>query len=247
MWDYARRILRVSHGTAYRHIAGARLCRRFPFLPERIERGEPHHTTLAHIASFLTPENVHALVDETKGKSRTDVDLVLRKWFGVERRDVSPFPYDAELLQMVTRAQELLSHTLPNGDRLAISKLAYGLLIQFLEKGKRAKAESPRPAPTEPTKSVSRHATRAKFEEHGDQCSYVDERTGERCPSRAFIQKDHRHMQVHGGTHDPTNLRPMCAAHNLLLAELALGRDYVQSRIRFRQRQQKSESEPADG
>jgi hypothetical protein len=244
MWDYARRFLRMSHGTAYRHIVGARLCRRFPFLLERIAQGELHLTTLAQIASFLTPENVRELVDETKGKSRTDVDLVLRKWFGVERRDTSPFPYDVELLKMVERARELLSHTIPNGDRLAISKLAYAVLIHYLEKGKRAKAERPGPAPTEPTKSVSRHATRAMFEEHGDQCGYVDERTGERCPSRAFIQKDHRHMQVHGGTHDPTNLRPMCAAHNLFLAELVLGRDYVQSRIRCRQQKQNDESEP---
>lgn len=43
-------------------------------------------------------------------------------------------------------------------------------------------------------------------------------------------------MRCHGGEDDAKNLRPMCAPHNLLLAEQALGRDYVQSRIRSRQR-----------
>lgn len=41
-------------------------------------------------------------------------------------------------------------------------------------------------------------------------------------------------------------LRPMCPQHNLLLAELALGRAYVRRRIRFRQRKQKNETKPGD-
>jgi hypothetical protein len=234
----------MSHGTAYRHIAGARLCKKYPFLLERIEQGELHLTTLAHIASFITPHNVHELVEETKGKNRTSVDLVLRQWFGVDRRDASPFPYDAELLKMAERAADLLSHSMPERDRLAISKLAYGVLIQYLERAKRAKTDNPRPAPAEPTKSISRHATRAMFEQHGDQCTYVDERTGARCPSRAFIQREHQHMQVHGGTHEAKNIRPMCGPHNLLLAELALGREYVQRRIHCRQQKQKDGKDP---
>ena len=50
------------------------------------------------------------------------------------------------------------------------------------------------------------------------------------------IQRDHIHMRAHGGSDDAENLRPLCQAHNLWLAELALGRGYVERRIRFRQR-----------
>src|SRR5215813_12345014 len=50
MWDYARRFLGMSHGTAHRFIVGAKLCKKFPFLLEQIERGEVHLTTLANIA-----------------------------------------------------------------------------------------------------------------------------------------------------------------------------------------------------
>ena len=137
------------------------------------------------------------------------------------------------------RSRDLLSHDVPSGDRLQIAKIAYTVLIAHLEKTKRGKTDKPRPAPTEPTKAISRHATRTMFEEHGDQCCYVDERTGARCPSRAYIERDHRDMLVDGGGHDPKNLRPMCHAHNLWLAKQRLGREYVESCIDFRQRKQK--------
>jgi hypothetical protein len=249
LWAYARDHLQMSHGTAFRFIKVARLCKKFPFLLERIERGELHLTTLTQIAPFITNDNVHDLVEETRGKNRTRVELVLRKWFGVEPthgRMGSPMPYDEELLNLVERARELLSHAIPSGNTLEITKAAFHILIAHLEKKKRAKTANPHPAPTKPTKQISQHATRVMFERHGDQCSYVDERTGARCTSRSFIQRDHIDMQAHGGTHDPDNLQPMCAPHNLLRAQLALGRAYVERRIRCRQQQQTDTKEPTE-
>src|ERR1051325_6704310 len=64
-WEYARRDLKMSHGTAFRFIKCARLCKKYPFLLERIERGEIHLTTLTDIAPFITDDNVHELVEET--------------------------------------------------------------------------------------------------------------------------------------------------------------------------------------
>ena len=250
MFDYCRRFLLMSHGRAYRFIAGARLCKQYPFLLDRIERGELHLSTLAHIASFITPENVHELVEETAGMNRNSIDLLLGRKFGFEpkhgRPSESPMPYDEELLELAERARQLLSHAIPSGDRLEIAKVAYRILIAHLEKKTRGKADKPRPAPEKPTKGISRHATRVMFEEHGDQCSFVDERTGARCPARAFIQRDHRCMKVHGGSNDPKNLRPMCAAHNRWLAEQALGRATIERRIRFRQQKRKTTENPSD-
>jgi hypothetical protein len=40
--------------------------------------------------------------------------------------------------------------------------------------------------------------------------------------------------------------RPMCGPHNLLLAEQALGREYIQRRIRFRQQKHGDKKDPAD-
>ena len=84
------------------------------------------------------------------------------------------------------------------------------------------------------------------FETHGEQCCYIDEKTGERCPSRSFIQRDHWRMRAHGGTHDAKNLRPLCGAHNRLLARLALGNDYIQRCIDLRQQKHGNTNDPED-
>ena len=115
------------------------------------------------------------------------------------------------------------------------------VLVVHLENKKRGKTDKPRPAPTKPTKGISRHATRKMFERDGDQCTYVDERTGERCTSRCYIQRDHRRMRAHGGSHDEHNLRSACGPHNLLYAKLALGHAYVERRIQERQQNKNTE------
>lgn len=246
MWDYARRVLRMSHGTAYRNVCVSRLCRKYPFLLERIEKGESHISTIAYIASFITDDNVHDIVEKTSGMSRMHVDLVLERWFGAKpnrERGRGSLPYDEELLALLVRAREVTSHAIPSGDPLSILKAALSLLIVTQEKKNRARADNPRPAPTEPTKTISRHATRTMFETHGEQCCFVDERTGARCPSRVFIERDHIDMRCHGGTHDAKNLRPFCKAHNVWLAKQKIGRAYVEERIRFRQEKQKDSND----
>lgn len=133
----------MSDSSAHRFIAVARLCRRYPWLVERIERGEAHMTTLANIASFITDENVHELVEETAGKKRAEVDLVLLRRFGFDRRQANGVvPYDEGLLRLMDRARELLSHSIPSGDRLEIAKVAYTVLIAHLEKKTRAKTDN---------------------------------------------------------------------------------------------------------
>jgi hypothetical protein len=247
MWDFCRRKLGFSGGQTYRRLACARLARRYPFLLGLLQNGFTHMSTLAQIHLFVGDDNVHALVADTAGKSRDEVDRILADRFGLRKKAKVPrgtLEIDAELEELMTRARELTSHAIPDGDRLKMAKRAFRLLIADEERRQRARAERPRPAPLLPTKSIPRASTRAMFEKHGEQCCYVDPKTGERCPSRLFIQRDHRRMRCRGGGHGPENLLPLCGPHNRLLAELALGRDYVGGRIRFRQRKQKDANEP---
>ena len=249
MYDFCQRKLGMSGGQAWRRIAAARLAKDYPFILPLLEQGITHLSTLAHIKVFVTDDNVHALVAETAGKSRDQVDRILAHRFGLQKRPTPSrgvLPIDDELEALMVRARELTSHAIPDGDRLRLAKHAFRTYIAELEKKNRARAERPRPGPTEATKSIPRASTRAMFEEHGEQCSYVDEKTGERCPSRVFIQRDHRHMQAHGGSHDPKNLRPLCGAHNRLLAKLALGHEYVQRCIDLRQQKSKTTKDSED-
>jgi hypothetical protein len=234
MWDFCRRKLGLSGGQAHRRLAAARLARQYPFIVPLVERGVVHMSTLAQIHVFVTDDNVHAIIADTAGKTRDEVDRVLEQRFGIRRKKRQgrgTIETDDELEALIERARELTSHAIPDGDRLKIAKRAFRVFITEAEKKVRAKAERPRVAPAQTSKSIPRASTRAMFETHGEQCCYVDEKTGERCPSRMFIQRDHRLMRARGGTHDPKNLRPMCGPHNRLLARLALGREYVDGRI----------------
>jgi hypothetical protein len=245
MWDFCRRFLLMSHGTAYRFVRVARLCLDYPFILDGIERGELHLTTLTQIAPFVREDNVDELVKETAGKKRIDVELTLARRFAKPLVNVSYgplMPWDAELQDMIDRARELMSHEVPSGDVLELTKLAYRRLIEDAEKKKRARAKTPRPAPKNVTKGISRHATREMFARHGEQCCYVDPKTGARCPSRAFLQRDHIVLRAHGGSNESKNLRPLCARHNVFLAKRALGRAYVERRIRGRKKEKQQQS-----
>lgn len=249
LYDYCKRKLRMSDGQTYRRIATARLVERYPFLLPLIASGVTHMSTLAHIRSFVTPDNVHALVADTAGKNRDEIDRILARRFGLERRVLSErgvIFVDEELDALIQRSFELECHAVPDGDRLKLAKRAFRALIAQAEKKQRAKADRPRPGPAKATKTIPRASTRAMFEKHGEQCCYVDPVTGERCGSRVFLQRNHRRMRVHGGTHEPENLEPLCGPHNRFLAALALGRERIDRAIRLRQqmRADKDADEP---
>ena len=240
LYEFCKRRLGLSDGQAYRRVAAARVVRDYPFVLPLLVRGETHMSTLAQIRMYLTPANVHELVADTAGKNRDQVDHILAVRFGLERMPSTRnaiFP-DRELEALIQRAFELECHSVPNADRLELTKRAYRALIADGEKKRRAKALRPKAtaSPHTPTKGISRAATREMFEQHGEQCSYVDRTTGERCQSRVFIQRNHRLMQALGGTGEAENLEPLCGPHNRYCAELILGRERINRAIRLRQR-----------
>jgi hypothetical protein len=222
MWDFATRKLGFSGGQAYRRIACARLVKRYPFILPLIENGFTHMSTLAQIHLFVGDDNVHALVADTAGKSRDAIDQILAERFGVRRKEKQERGVvytDEELEGLIERARELTSHVIPDGDRLKMAKRAFRLLIADEERRTRATAERPRPAPpatSVATKSISRASTRAMFERHGEQCCYVDPKSGERCPSRVFIERDHRRMRAAAAAAMRRRISSRCAGRTIV-------------------------------
>lgn len=64
------------------------------------------------------------------------------------------------------------------------------------------------------------------LERDGGRCSFVST-SGVRCCSQAGLQIDHIVPFAKGGRTDPSNLRALCKAHNLLMAEAEFGREKV--------------------
>ena len=65
------------------------------------------------------------------------------------------------------------------------------------------------------------------FVRDGGQCSFVAA-DGTRCRSRTGLQLDHVRPYAAGGTHELSNLRLLCGAHNRRAAEHALGAHVMQ-------------------
>jgi hypothetical protein len=69
-----------------------------------------------------------------------------------------------------------------------------------------------------PDKVISRHIPnpirRAVFKRQAEGCEYLALGTNHRCGSRHGLQVDHIIPFAEGGTHDPSNLRLLCGAHN---------------------------------
>ncbi len=84
-------------------------------------------------------------------------------------------------------------------------------------------------------RKIPQAVRRAVFERDGERCTFIDA-DGNRCNSRERLELDHIVCRAHGGEDTALNLHVRCRPHNLYLAVQALGRAYVERRIRLRQR-----------
>lgn len=121
------------------------------------------------------------------------------------------------------RVQDLLRHSIPNGDPAAIFDRALTLLLADLEKAKLAAVERPRKARA--TASGSRRVPsavkRAVWKRDGGQCAFVGAQG--RCTERGFLEFHHVHPHAVGGPAVVENVSLRCRAHNLHEAEQYFG------------------------
>ena len=142
------------------------------------------------------------------------------------------FTASAELMRKIDRATNRMRHKNPSGDLALVLDRALDLLLAQLEKHRLGKTT--RPSTKAPRKStrpgyVPRAVRREVFARDGEQCGFVDQ-AGRRCPSKAFLELDHRNARALGGTDTADNLRVVCRRHNGLHAERVFGRDHIESK-----------------
>jgi hypothetical protein len=128
-----------------------------------------------------------------------------------------------ETYEKLRRAQDLLRHTIPNGDAAAIFDRALSLLVADLEKKKLAATERPRPASASSPRSrhISAAVRRKVWARDGGQCAYVG--TNGRCTERGFLEFHHVLPYASGGATRVENLELRCRGHNAYEAERWFG------------------------
>ena len=136
-----------------------------------------------------------------------------------------------ETYEKLRRAQNLLRHTIPNGDPAAIFDRALTLLVAELEKTKLAATARPRAQRPFGVRlaHVAAAIKRVVWKRDGGQCAFVGG-TG-RCTERGFLENHHvvpegaRRRDQRGD-----NLQLRCRAHNAYEAEQHFGSLWVRKR-----------------
>jgi hypothetical protein len=130
---------------------------------------------------------------------------------------------DAETYNKLRRAQDLLRHSIPNGDPAAIFDRALTMLVAHLEKTKLASTD--RPGHGRPVLPGSRHipaaAKRAVWVRDEGRCAFVGAQG--RCGERGFLEFHHVLPYADGGMATVENIQLRCRAHNAYEAEEHFG------------------------
>lgn len=119
--------------------------------------------------------------------------------------------------------QDLMRHTIPNGDVAAIFDRALSLLLEDLEKSKVGATGHPRR--TRPACSGSRHipasVRRQVWKRDEGRCAYVGSHG--RCAETGFLEFHHVEPYAAGGRALVENIELRCRPHNAYEAELFFG------------------------
>ena len=79
-------------------------------------------------------------------------------------------------------------------------------------------------APKIKTRYIPLFTKRIVFNRDEANCSFISKSTGKRCNSRFQLELDHRTPFAKNGDHSVSNLRILCKAHNLYMAEQVFGK-----------------------
>jgi len=153
------------------------------------------------------------------------------------RWTVTPLASDRYLLRVtlsadahakLRRAQDLMRHTIPNGDPAAILEKALTLLVDQFEKVKTAKTARPRRPSPEPGKRsggsryIPAPVRRTVWIRDEGRCAFVGPRG--RCTETGSLEYHHVIPFARGGPTDVSNITLRCRAHNRFESELEFGR-----------------------
>jgi len=142
---------------------------------------------------------------------------------------------EQETQDLLQAAQELLSHQLPSREPGKIVHRALAMLVGNLRKARCGAADTPctrqsRISSQNPRYIPSGVKSRV-WERDGGRCTFTSE-TGNRCPSRDYLEYDHVVPVARGGMATVENLRLRCRAHNQFEAERTFGSEFMRHKRR---------------
>jgi len=171
------------------------------------------------------------------------------------RADVEPLSPASYKVTFTARAElkdklDRLAALMPGSDLASMFEEAVTEKLERLEAKRFGKTKKPRKsieqADTSPgVRGISAAVRRFVWARDGGQCTY-ERCDGRRCPERRGVQFHHDDPYGLGGDRSATNVRLMCPAHNLYLAELDYGKETMDRyRAKSRSADRVREPEPS--
>ena len=253
VWDFLVREMNYSNAAASRRYKAMKCAERFPQVIGMLRKHQLSLSTLAQAESLLGEVNdPKELLERLVGKSHREVERVValerpmpRKPKEIVRR-VAVRPKRCEMPLLETPTAEPIEERVTLRTSLSTERFeafeqaraivsrkhpgatvedVFNEMVEFFLKHKAPKQRKPaKPRPR------TRHipvATRDQVMIRDKQRCTFRSRSGSQCNSTHNLQIDHIKPFALGGTHDPENLRVLCAAHNRHAARKSFGRKPV--------------------
>jgi len=245
--SYCQEVFGLSEDAAWKRSQVARTAIFFPEIMDLLKEGKTHITHLALIAPQITEANSDKILNFLPGASKRDLKLFLHNIMAdgtiIDREPTIELKLDCtkEFLEKLNRARSLLSCA--GATQMEVLESALDALLSKIdpvEKAKRAEKRSEKKVDTTPEAEATACAgavpksipakTKHSLFTNSPQCSYVSPE-GRGCTATTHLQIDHVQMKCRGGSNDRSNLRLLCAEHNLYEAEKHLGKEYIKQKI----------------
>jgi hypothetical protein len=135
--------------------------------------------------------------------------------------------FDEETVDLLLRAQTLLSHTLPSSDYVEVLKRVLQDWVRAAECRKYGLTEKPRERSSAGDgRYIPANVKRAVFKRDGGRCTFVGD-DKRRCGTRKLLQFDHVIPVAKGGRTTVENLRLRCRRHNQVEADREFGAGFM--------------------
>ena len=253
IWDYCVRKLTYSSASSGRYIQAARCILKHPEMLPMLEARELSISTICLIASSLDDDNKDYILERVRGRSRRDVEEIMRDFRpplelrdrmvpvravtpdGVQNMVFTQFLAPDEYAQVFDDVRNLLPGDPSYGDISLTVFREYrdrhhpiARLARRERKGS-ASLHSHRWEWSDTTQSrhIPDEVRDVVFSRDGGQCTFVAP-DGTRCQCRKGLHVDHITPFANHGPLSLSNLRLLCGGHNRLAAEKAMGTHVMQ-------------------
>lgn len=209
LYDFCIRYLNYSEGETHRRIQACRLSSRVEEVKPLLEEGTLSLTSMSLLSPYLNSDNAKEILPKVVQRSTREVEKVIQEHFPEAKKKVEIFKVelDPELKSLLEKAEQLASEK--------DSRELFRKVLKNYVRERKTRAS----ATKRHTRYVSHPLAREVKARDSHQCTYVSPK-GIRCNQRAHLQVDHiRPFAKGGSSQDIENLRILCRAHNLYLAE----------------------------